>query len=108
MPTRFLLACTLALAACASPALPPSGGPEVLLGLTNRTSDTVCFLFLARPNSDRWSADVLGTQDIPSGATRQVRIPSGFWDLRTENCAHELLGVLRAARITRATTLVLQ
>lgn len=85
-----------------------SDGSAVALGLTNRTNDTLCYLFLSNPGEDRWSDDLLGSATIASGSTATVRVPRGFWDLRAENCAHELMGVLRGARITRATTLIMQ
>lgn len=107
---RWLLVFVLAavMLACASPQPVPFDGTGVALGLTNRTSDTVCFLFLSSPGDERWTDDILGSSTIASGATHTIRVPRGMWDLRAENCAHELMGVLRGARITRATTLVLQ
>lgn len=97
-----------AVLACSSPQPVPFDGTGVTLNLTNRTSDSVCFLFLSTPGEDHWTDDILGSATIASGATHGVRVPRGIWDLRAENCAHELMGVLRGARITRATTLMLQ
>ncbi|MFO0644776.1 MAG: hypothetical protein U0326_00910 [Polyangiales bacterium] len=105
-PLRLVLA--LALAACSAPQRIVDDGTAVPLGLTNRASETVCYLFLSTPGEDRWGDDLLGSATIEPGTTRSVRIPRGFWDLRTENCQHELMGVMRSARITRATTLVVQ
>jgi len=96
-------------AGCAStPTRIVNDGTAVPLGLTNRAAETVCYLFLSAPAEDRWSDDLLGSATIEPGATRTVRVPRGIWDLRTENCEHELMGVMRSARITRATTLVVQ
>lgn len=95
-------------AGCASSTRVVNDGTAVPLGLTNRAAETVCYLFLSPPSEDRWSEDLLGSATIDPGTTRTVRIPRGFWDLRTENCQHELMGVMRNARITRATTLVVQ
>lgn len=98
----------LALAACASTPRFVNDGTAVPLGLTNRASETVCFLFLSAPGEDRWSDDLLGSATIDPNTTHTVRVPRGIWDMRTENCQHELMGVMRNARITRATTLVVQ
>jgi hypothetical protein len=83
-------------------------GTAISLGLTNRTNDTMCFLFVSPHGEDRWSEDLLGNATISSGETHAVRVPRGYWDLRAENCNHELLGLLRGAHIARATTLVVQ
>lgn len=105
---RAALAAVFSLLACSSTQPVALDGTAVPLGLTNRASETVCFLFLSVPGEDRWSDDLLGSATIDPNTTRTVRIPRGLWDLRTENCQHELMGVMRAARITRATTLVVQ
>lgn len=105
LPVSF---CFVMAVACTSPQPVPFDGTGVALGLTNRTNDTVCFLFLSSPGEERWTDDILGSATIASSATHTVRVPRGIWDLRAENCAHELMGILRGARITRATTLVLQ
>ena len=54
---RWLLVFVLAavMLACASPQPVPFDGTGVALGLTNRTSDTVCFLFLSSPGDERWT-----------------------------------------------------
>ncbi len=106
---RFGPLLAIALAACSSPQSSlVLDGTAVPLGLTNRASETVCYLFLSAPGEDRWSDDLLGNTTIDPNTTRTVRVPRGFWDLRTENCQHELMGVMRNARITRATTLIVQ
>jgi hypothetical protein len=103
-----LALCALLSAACATPSPVVLDGTAVSLGLTNRTGDTLCFLFVSAHGEDRWSDDLLGSASISAGDTRSVRVPRGYWDLRAENCNHELLGLLRGARITRSTTLVVQ
>lgn len=80
----------------------------VSLRLLNRTSETVCYLFVSPRDQDAWSDDVLGSASIDPGRGQLVRLPPGLWDLRTENCQHEATGVLRGARITQNTTLMLQ
>ena len=103
----LLLAALLAACASSRPAV-VSDGTGVPLGLTNRMGESVCFVFLSVPGQDRWGDDILGSATIDAGATRTVQVPRGLWDMRAESCSHELMGVVRAARITRATTLVLQ
>jgi len=104
-----LLALAALLAACstARPTL-VADGTGVPLNLTNRMGESVCFVFLSLPGQDRWGDDILGSATIDAGASRTVQVPRGLWDMRAESCAHELMGVVRAARITRATALVLQ
>jgi len=104
-----LLALGALLAAC-SPARPTivADGTGVPLNLTNRMGESVCFVFLSVPGQDRWGDDILGSATIDPGTARTVQVPRGLWDMRAESCAHELMGVVRAARITRATALVLQ
>lgn len=96
------------LAACSSPQAVVDDGTAVALSLANRAQDTVCYLFLSTPGQDNWSDDLLGSATIAPGSTRTVRVPRGVWDLRTENCNHELMGVVRGARINRATSLFMQ
>jgi hypothetical protein len=98
----FALSCSTA-----SPRL-VNDGSFVSLALLNRTSERVCYLSLSPPNDEAWSDDLLGSATIAPGATQAVRLPPGEWHLRTENCQHEVTGIVRNARITRSTTLVLQ
>lgn len=95
--------------ACAStPRLRRDGPDGVNIAITNRTAETVCFLFLSPPAEDAWSDDMLGSATLSPRSRLSVRLPPGIWDLRTENCQHEDTGLLRAARIARGTVLVLQ
>jgi len=107
---RFVFACALVLgAACASPQRMRRDGPDgVNIAITNRTAETVCFLYLSPPADDTWSDDMLGSGTLAPRTRLTVRLPPGVWDLRTENCQHEDTGLLRAARIARGTVLVLQ
>lgn len=102
------LAALVALGCASSRPATVSDGTGVPLNLTNRMSEAVCFLFLSPPGQDRWGDDILGSATIDEGASRTVQVPRGLWDMRAESCSHELMGVVRAARITRATALVLQ
>jgi hypothetical protein len=106
--TRWLLA--FVLTACASGRAGRGSAPAGTVGLSvhNRTSETVCYLYLSIPNEDDWGADRLGAESIAPGEHLTVRLPAGEFDLKTENCQHEPTGVLHGARITRGTTLVLQ
>ncbi|MBI5517424.1 MAG: hypothetical protein HY909_26880 [Deltaproteobacteria bacterium] len=105
---RWLLA--MVLSACAAGRANRGAVPTGSVGLTvhNRTTDTVCYLYLSIPNEDDWGADRLGSESIAPGEALTVRLPAGEFDLKTENCQHEPTGVLHGARITRGTTLVLQ
>jgi len=96
-------------AACASTPRPRRDGPDgVNIAVTNRTAETVCFLYLSPPAEDAWSDDMLGSATLSPRSRLTVRLPPGIWDLRTENCQHEDTGLLRGARIARGTVLVLQ
>jgi hypothetical protein len=101
-----ILVCVLG--ACSSSPTIVDDGTAVALSLANRAQDTVCYLFLSAPGQDTWSDDLLGSATIAPGSTRTVRVPRGVWDLRTENCNHEMMGVVRGARINRATSLFMQ
>lgn len=78
------------------------------LTLLNRTTEDVCFIFLSRVDADSWGDDVLDSGAIGPGRTRRVHLPIGEWDLRTENCQHEVTGTVHRARIGYGTNLVLQ
>lgn len=110
MSPRGLLALAALLLGCAGSRPTPAvaDGTGVPLNLTNRMGEAVCFLFLSPPGQDRWGDDILGSATIDAGSSRTVQVPRGLWDMRAESCAHELMGVVRAARITRATALVIQ
>lgn len=90
------------------PVSPAPDGTGVPLNLTNRMSETVCFVYLSPPGQDRWGDDLLGNATIAAGTSRTILVPRGLWDMRAESCSHELMGIVRAARITRATAFVLQ
>jgi hypothetical protein len=123
MPLRTRWAATAAtattvwvLAACAGTPTPrddATGGSHRsrdggTLTLVNRTNEAVCYLYLSPPADENWGIDRLGSATIGPGERQTVQLPPGIWDLRTENCLHETTGVLHNARITHATTLVLQ
>lgn len=93
--------------ACAS-ARPAPDQNVAALTLLNRTSEDVCFLYLSAVDADSWGEDVLDSGSIPPGRTRRVQLPIGLWDVRTENCQHEVTGVVRRARISHGTNLLLQ
>ncbi len=104
----MLIAAVLWMAGCAGAHRGDPGGTGAPMRLVNRTNDTVCYLYLSPPGDDDWGSDWLGSDSLDPGESQTVNLPPGQWDLRTENCQHETTGVLRGARMTRATTLVLQ
>ncbi len=108
-PPCLILALVLSSACASTPRRDTGGtGGSVAMTLVNRTSDSVCYLYLSPPGEDSWGNDWLGSGTLGAGEQQTLSLPHGQWDLRTENCQHEPTGLLRGARITRATTLVLQ
>ena len=105
--TALVLLVALA-GACASAQRARDDASAVPVSVLNRTRDVVCYLYVSPMNSDSWSEDLLGSATVPDGTTRVVRVPTGNWDLRVENCDHENAAVLRGARIARGATIVLQ
>lgn len=105
-PLRLVLA--LALAACSAPQRVVDDGTALPLGLTNRASENTGLLSLPCLAKTAGATTSSAARRIEPGTTRSVRVPRGFRNPRTENCQHELMGVMRSARITRATTLVVQ
>lgn len=103
---RTLLLLAL-LTACATVRRAPDHG-SALLTLLNRTNEDVCFIYLSPVDADSWGDDVLDSGSIPPGRSRRVHFPVGEWDMRTENCQHEVTGTLRRARISHGTNLLLQ
>lgn len=97
----------LALLGCATPRFVPDQNSAALM-LLNRTSEDVCFLYLSRVDADSWSDDLLESGSIGPGRARRVHLPVGEWDVRTENCQHEVTGTIRRARIGHNTNLLLQ
>lgn len=95
------------MSGCASTAQRFRDEDTVPLTVVNRTTESLCFLYVSPRGRDVWSDDALSGTVEPQrrGA---LRLPPGVWDLRTENCQHEATGILRDARITRGTTLLLQ
>ena len=103
---RPLLSLALLLG-CATKRFAPDQNAAALM-LLNRTTEDVCFLYLSPVDADSWSDDVLESGAIGPGRTRRLHLPVGEWDLRAENCQHEVTGVVRRARISHGTNLVLQ
>lgn len=97
----------LVLSACATARSAPDQGSAALT-LLNRTSEDVCFIYLSPVDADSWGDDVLDSGSIAPGRSRRVHLPVGEWDMRTENCQHEVTGMLRRARISFGTNLLLQ
>lgn len=81
---------------------------QASLNLLNRTTEDVCYIYLSAVDADSWSDDVLDSGSIGPGRARRVNLPIGLWDVRTENCQHEVTGVVRRARINHGTNLLLQ
>lgn len=106
--TGMGLALCLSVACAATPRPVRDSHDGVNVAVTNRTADTVCFLYLSPPAEDNWGDDMLGSATLAPRARLTVRLPPGIWDMRTENCQHEDTGLLRRARIARGTVLVLQ
>lgn len=107
MKSRRLLLLLTLLSACAT----TRGGRDqslAALTLLNRTSEDICFIYLSSVDADSWGDDVLDSGSIGPGRTRRVHLPVGEWDVRTENCQHEVTGVVHRARINHGTNLLLQ
>lgn len=107
MLRSLLLLLLLTAAACATTRAPRDQNSASLV-LLNRTSEDVCFIYLSPVDADSWGDDVLDSGSIPPGRARRVHLPVGEWDMRTENCQHEVTGTLRRARISHGTNLLLQ
>jgi hypothetical protein len=83
------------------PAAPPPGASTQTLTLVNDSGQSVCYVYISATTDQYWGDDWLGSSEIvSSGTSRAFSVPSGFYDLKAEDCSHNTMAVQWAADLT--------
>jgi len=70
------------------PVLPPGN-----LVLTNNSAQTICFVYISLVTDSSWGSDQLATgETVTPGQSRGWEVPPGTYDLKAEDCGHNVVG----------------
>lgn len=97
----FLL---LAVLAC-SPLSGATSGGSGNLTLVNNSGTTVCYVYISPTSDTTWGDDWLGSSEtISNGSSRSFTVTPGDYDLRADDCNHNVLDDTRGVRIGSSST----
>jgi len=66
--------------------------PETRLTVVNNGIEEICYLYISPSDNLSWGEDQLGRNDtIGVGERRTFTMREGKYDLKAENCDHELI-----------------
>jgi hypothetical protein len=69
------------------PVLPPGN-----LVLTNNSGQTICYVYISLSTDSSWGSDQLATgETVGLGQSRGWEVPPGTYDLKAEDCGHNVL-----------------
>jgi hypothetical protein len=77
------------------PPTPVTGGGisgSLQLQLVNDSNGTICYVYITDSELRGWGSDQLGSSEvIAAGATRTFSLDPGTWDMKTEDCEHNVI-----------------
>ncbi|MDI7269435.1 MAG: hypothetical protein QME96_15715, partial [Myxococcota bacterium] len=87
-------------------ALAPSEAAATTSRITvrNRTGGVVCYVYVSPCASDHWGDDILAEDTLPDGESATIRVQTGCWDLKAEDCSRNVVATQRALNVTGPTT----
>lgn len=109
-PTRrrlivLAVAALLLLAVLACSPLSSGGGSSGNLTLVNNSGTTVCYVYISPVTDTTWGDDWLGSSEtISNGSSRGFTVAPGDYDLRADDCNHNVLDDTRGVRIGSSNT----
>ncbi len=69
-----------------------STGRPATLTLYNDSDEKICYVYISPTTEDTWGQDWLGEQEtIAPGRSREFEVPAGTYDLRADDCDHNIL-----------------
>jgi hypothetical protein len=69
-----------------------SGGDGPALVIQNQSSQAICFVYFSASSQGTWGEDRLGSSEtIAAGTTRGWNVPSDNYDVKLEDCSHNVL-----------------
>ena len=75
------------------------------LTLQNDSGIPVCHVYISSIKSDSWGEDWLGEDEVvAAGASKVFQVPTGVYDLRTEDCDGSLLDAQREINLSQDLT----
>jgi len=80
---------------------PFSSGGNVPVTLVNQSSAVVCYVYISPVEDDTWGDDWLGSSEVVRpGERRTFDVPQGDYDLRADDCNHDVLDVMMDVSIS--------
>lgn len=72
------------------------------LTLINNTGQTVCYVYISpTSNEESWGGDWLWESEVvDDGVRRTFAVPRGMYDLRIDNCSHEVVDIQMEVDLT--------
>lgn len=67
------------------------GGGSGTLMLVNNSGATVCYVYISPTTATEWGGDWLGSSTVASGSSYTFSVPAGSYDLKAEDCSHNVL-----------------
>ena len=69
-----------------------SGGGGPALVIQNHSSQAICFVYFSPSSQGSWGDDRLGASEtIAAGTSRGWNVPSDSYDVKLEDCGHNVL-----------------
>lgn len=67
-----------------------NGAPALVI--QNHSSQSICYVYFSPSSQGTWGDDRLGSSEtIAAGATRGWNVPSDSYDVKLEDCSHNVL-----------------
>lgn len=68
------------------------GGSGPALVIQNHSSQAICYVYFSPSSQGTWGDDRLGSDEtIAAGATRGWNVPNDSYDVKLEDCSHNVL-----------------
>lgn len=88
------------------PTAAPEGTNLVGIEIDNLASTSVCFVYIASPESETWGDDQLGNEEvIESGYYRIFEVAAGTYDVRLDDCYGKVVDVQLGLEVNDLTVL---
>lgn len=86
----------------------PTSVPALSLTITNRSSRTVCSLYVAPQESSEWGDERLGTEVLNTGGSFDTDLADGNYKIRATDCESDLIAEYSDFEVNGATTLTIE
>lgn len=78
------------------------------IAVRNQTGDVVCYVYVSPCASDSWGDDILAEDVLQNGASTTIRVQTGCWDLKAEDCSRNVVATRRGLQVSGSATWTLE